>query len=36
VCYKTGFKDQSYFTKSFKNHFNQNPTEFIKSFLKAQ
>lgn len=36
VCFKTGFKDQSYFTKSFKNHFNQNPTEFIRSYSKAQ
>ena len=36
VCFKTGFKDQSYFTKSFKNHFNQNPTEFIRSYTKAQ
>lgn len=36
VCFKTGFKDQSYFTKSFKNHFNQNPTEYIRSYSKAQ
>ncbi len=36
VCFKTGFKDQSYFTKSFKNHFNVNPTEFIRSYSKAQ
>lgn len=36
VCFKTGFKDQSYFTKSFKNHFNQNPTEFIKTYSQAQ
>lgn len=36
VCFKTGFKDQSYFTKSFKNHFNQNPTEFIRSYSQAQ
>lgn len=31
VCYKTGFRDQSYFTKSFKNHFKLNPTEYIKT-----
>ena len=36
VCYMTGFKDQSYFTKSFKNHFNQIPTEYVRTYLKAQ
>lgn len=32
VCYKVGFKDPKYFTKCFKKHFNQTPSEYSSKF----
>lgn len=32
VCYKVGFKNPKYFTKCFKKHFNQTPTEYASKF----
>ena len=33
VCYKVGFKDPKYFTKCFKKHFNQTPSEYSSKFF---
>jgi len=32
VCYKVGFRNPKYFTKCFKKHFNQTPTEYASMF----
>ncbi len=32
VCYRVGFKNPKYFTKCFKKHFNQTPTEYAAKF----
>jgi AraC-like DNA-binding protein len=31
TAYETGFKDPSYFAKSFKKHFGMSPTEYLKA-----
>ncbi len=32
VCYKVGFRNPKYFTKCFKKHFNQTPSEYASKF----
>lgn len=32
ICYKVGFKDPKYFTKCFKKHFKQTPTDYAAKF----
>ena len=34
VCYKVGFKNPKYFTKCFKKHFQQTPSEYASKFYK--
>ncbi|GAA4115118.1 two-component regulator propeller domain-containing protein [Aquimarina addita] len=34
VCYKVGFRNPKYFTKCFKKHYNQTPSEYAAKFYK--